>query len=252
MISSTLGRALTRASYEFVQSEEASMSEQELREQVARGCRILAATGHDDFIWGHVSARDPQGRGIWMKGSTFGFDEITAEHVILVGYDGEVLVGEHPRHIEWPIHTEILKARPDLTSVVHTHPPHSIALAAAGHPLLPISHAGTLFVPPAVPRFTETAELIVTEQLGQHVAGTLAHLHALFLVNHGIVTAGKDVPDAVIRAVLLEKAAHQQMLVQACGGPRRVSDDEEALRKRATVWSERQRRALWDYLARRR
>src|SRR5438105_12914691 len=99
MISSTLGRPLTRASYEFVQTktEEASVTEQELREQVARGCRILAATGHDDFVWGHVSARDPQGRGIWMKASTFGFDEITAEHVILVGFDGEVLIGEYPR-----------------------------------------------------------------------------------------------------------------------------------------------------------
>jgi L-fuculose-phosphate aldolase len=55
----------------------------------------------------------------------------------------------------------------------------------------------------------------------------------------------------VVRAVLLEKAAHQQMLTHAFGGPRRWSDDEEALRKRATVWSERQRTALWDYLRRR-
>jgi L-fuculose-phosphate aldolase len=186
-----------------------------------------------------------------MKASTFGFDEITAEHVILVGFDGEVLAGEHPRHVEWPIHTEVLRARPDLASVVHTHPPHSIALAAAGQPLLPVSHAGTLFVPPEVPRFTKTAELILTPELGRDVADRLAHLHALFLVNHGIVTAGATVRDAVTRAVLLEKAAHQQMLTHAFGGPRHFSDDEEALRKRATVWSERQRSALWDYLARR-
>jgi L-ribulose-5-phosphate 4-epimerase len=252
MISSTFGRPLTGASYEFVQieTEDANMTERELREQVALGCRILAATGHDDFVWGHVSALDPQGRGVWMKASTFGFDEMTAEHVILVGFDGEVVAGEHPRHIEWPIHVEILKARPDLTSVVHTHPPHSIAIAAAGQPMLPVSHAATLFVPPDVPRFTETAELIVTPELGQHVAGRLAHSQALFLVNHGIVTAGTTVPDAVVRGVLLEKAAHQQMLTYAFGGPRHFSDDDEALRKRATVWSEHHRRALWDYLAR--
>jgi L-fuculose-phosphate aldolase len=186
-----------------------------------------------------------------MKASTFGFDEITAEHVILVGFDGEVLAGDQPRHVEWPIHLEILRARPDLTSVVHTHPPHSIALAASGQPLYPVSHAGTMFVPPDVPRFTRTAELIVTPELGTQVAGTLAHLHAVFLVNHGIVTAGGSIRDAVVRAVLLEKAAHQQMLTHAFGGPRRWSDDEEALRKRATVWSERQRTALWDYLRRR-
>jgi L-ribulose-5-phosphate 4-epimerase len=227
------------------------MTEQKLREQVALGCRILGANGHDDYVWGHVSVRDPQGRGAWMKASAFAFEEITADHVILVGFDGEVVAGEHPRHVEWPIHLEVLKARPDLNSVVHTHPPHSIALAASGQPLYPVSHAGTMFVPPDMPCFTETAELIVTRDLGQNVAATLAHLYALFLVNHGIVTAGKDVPDAVIRAVLLEKAAHQQMLTHAFGGPRRWSDDEEALRKRATVWSEGQRAALWDYLARR-
>jgi L-fuculose-phosphate aldolase len=108
-----------------------------------------------------------------------------------------------------------------------------------------------LFVPPDVPRFTKTAELILTPELGNQVADTLAHLHAVFLVNHGIVTAGSSICDAVIPAVLLEKAARQQMLTHAFGGPRRWSGDEEARRKRATVWSAGQRAALWDYLCRR-
>jgi ribulose-5-phosphate 4-epimerase/fuculose-1-phosphate aldolase len=79
----------------------------------------------------------------------------------------------------------------------------------------------------------------------------MSNHHALFLVNHGIVTAGATVRDAVIRAVLLENAAHQQMLTQAFGGPRRWSSDDEALRKRATVWSEKQLEALWNYFSRR-
>ena len=108
-----------------------------------------------------------------------------------------------------------------------------------------------MFVPPDVPRFAKTAELIVTTALGIDVATSLGPRHALFLVNHGIVTAGRDVRDAVIRAVLLEKAAHQQLLVQAFGGAQRWSSEEEALRKRATVWAENQRAALWSYLGRR-
>jgi ribulose-5-phosphate 4-epimerase/fuculose-1-phosphate aldolase len=226
------------------------LTEQELREQVALGCRLLAATGHDDFVWGHVSARDPGGRGVWMKASTFGFEEITAEHVILVGFDGEVLAGEHLWHAEWSIHTETIRARPDVASVVHSHPPHSIALGASGQPLRAVSHAGTMFVPPDVPRFTKTAELILTTARGVEVAAALGPRHALLLVNHGIVTAGKDVRDAVIRAVMLERAAHHQLLVHAFGGARRWSSDEEALRKRATAWSERQLATLWDYLGR--
>lgn len=223
----------------------------ELRELVALGCRILGANGHDDFIWGHVSARDPEGRGVWIKAASFGFEEVTAERIILVGFDGEVLVGDCPLHVEWPIHTEVMRARPDAGSVVHSHPPHSIAIGASGQPVRPVSHAGTLFVPPDVPRYTRTAELIVTTEMGAEVAATLGDQHALLLVNHGIVTAGKDVRDAVIRAVLLEKAAHQQLLTHALGGPQRWSSDEEALRKRETVWAERQRAMLWDHLGRR-
>ena len=228
-----------------------STSADELRELVALGCRILGANGHDDFVWGHVSARDPEGRGVWMKAATFGFEEITAERVILVGFDGKVLAGDSPRHVEWPIHTEVIRTRPDAGAVVHSHPPHSIAIGASGEPLRPLSHAGTLFVPPDVPRYTRTAELIVTTEMGADVAGTLGEQHALLLINHGIVTSGADVRDAVIRAVLLEKAAHQQMLTHAFGGAHHWSPDAEALQKRATVWSERQRATLWDYLARR-
>jgi ribulose-5-phosphate 4-epimerase/fuculose-1-phosphate aldolase len=113
-----------------------------------------------------------------------------------------------------------------------------------------VSHAGALFVPPGVPRYTKTAELILTTEMGAGVAGAIGERPALLLVNHGIVTAGKDVRDAVINAVLLEKAAQQQLLTHVFGGPRRWSSDAEALRKRETVWAERQRAMLWDYLAR--
>ena len=83
-----------------------------------------------------------------MKASTFGFEEIGAEHVILVSWDGEVLEGDGRRHAEYPIHTELMRARPDVGSVVHTHAPWAVAFASTGQPLRPISHEATLFVPP--------------------------------------------------------------------------------------------------------
>jgi L-ribulose-5-phosphate 4-epimerase len=221
-----------------------------LRELVALGCNILGANGHDDYVWGHVSARDPDGRGVWMKASTYGFEEITADHVILVSFDGDVLDGERPRHSEWPIHTEIMRARADVDGVVHSHPPHSIAVGASGLPLRPLSHAGTLFVPPDLPRFTKTADLIVTREMGLAVARGLGEQGAMMLVNHGIVTTGKDVRDAVIRAVLLEKAAHQQVLTYTLGEPARWSSDDEAISKRGSVWAEHHLAMLWDYLQR--
>jgi L-fuculose-phosphate aldolase len=108
-----------------------------------------------------------------------------------------------------------------------------------------------MFVPPDVPRYTKTGELIVSTEMGQDVAATIAQQPACLLVNHGIVCAGADVREAVIRAVLLERAAHQQMLTRAFGAVERSSGDDEALRKRATVWSDAQVGAMWAYLERR-
>jgi L-ribulose-5-phosphate 4-epimerase len=222
-----------------------------LRREVALGCRILAAEGHDDLVWGHVSARDPRGRGAWMKAAGLGFEEIRDGDVILVDRAGEVLEGDGRRHIEFPIHTEILAARPDVGAVVHSHAQHAVALAAAGEPLRPVSHAATLFVPPEVPRFTQTADLITTPELGRAVAGRLGAQDAMFLVNHGLVTVGRDVPDAVVRAVLLERACAAQLEVRGHGGRPTWSSPAEALAKRESVYPPQARRDAWDYLVRR-
>jgi L-fuculose-phosphate aldolase len=144
-----------------------------------------------------------------------------------------------------------MRARPDVGAVVHSHPPNSIALGAAGKPLQPVSHAGTLFVPPEVPHYTRTANLIVTHDMGVDVARELGEARAMLMVNHGIVVVGPDLPQAICAAVLLEKAAHQQLLVEGFGGATRWSDDAEALAKRETVWSPDHLRSLWDYLVRR-
>jgi L-fuculose-phosphate aldolase len=220
----------------------------ELRRQVAVGCRILEHEEQGDYVWGHVSARDPEGRGVWMKAAGLGFHEIEAEHVILVSWDGDVLAGDHRRHIEYPIHTELMRARPDVHAVVHTHPHWSVAFASTQQPLRPISHDGTLFVPPDVARFTETGDLIETRELGESLAGTVAGRNAALMVHHGVVTCGRDVPSAVMTAIFLERACRIQMRALAAGGPQTWSSDAEALAKREHVYDFQQ---AWNYLVRR-
>jgi L-fuculose-phosphate aldolase len=218
------------------------------RELVATASRVLAAQGHDDLIWGHASARDEQ--GCWIKSAEWGLGEVTPERVHLVDSSGVVREGEGARHSEYPIHTEILAARPDVGAVVHTHPPYAVALAATGQPLLPVSHAANMFVPPAVPRFTASADLILTPELGKQVAEELGEANALFLVNHGIVTVGPDLETATVRAVVLERACYQQMLTHSFGGWPRWSDPEESVAKRGHIYGERAVRAVWDHLVR--
>ena len=226
------------------------MSE-DLRSTVALGCRILGAEDQGDLVWGHVSARDPEGRGVWMKGATLGFEEVQTDDVLLVDPDGNVLAGAGRRHAEYPIHTEIVRAVPSAGAVVHTHAPAAVAFAALDVPLRPISHEGTLFVPPDVARFTKTGDLILAPELGAEVAGALGDRNALLLVNHGIVTVGPDVQTAVLTAVLLDRACRLQLTAMAAGELRRWSDDEEALSKRGHCYSPELLRQAWDYLSRR-
>ncbi|WP_255951841.1 class II aldolase/adducin family protein [Streptomyces odontomachi] len=222
----------------------------DVRQLVATSSRVLAAAGHGDLIWGHASARDPEGRGVWIKSATWGLDEITPDRVHLVDPDGKLLSGDGIVHSECAIHTEIMAARPDVGGVVHTHPPHAVALAATGQPLRPVNHAANYFVPPAVPAFTRTADLILTRELGRSLALTLGQARAVFLVNHGIVAVGETLQTATVAAILLEQACQQQLLTHGAGGWASWSDQEESLAKRAHIYHDQAITAVWDYLVR--
>lgn len=221
------------------------MSHQEIRRSIVTACRVLEAAGQADMVWGHVSVRDPDGRGVWLKGSNLGFDEVTEDDVILLDWDGEILEGSAGRHIEYPIHTELMARRPDVNAVVHTHPLYSIAFAATGRPLQALSHEGTHFVPPDIARFTKTGDLVRTPELGQALADSLADRLAVLMPHHGITTVGSDVGQAVAAATHLERACQIALLAgeHAIG-----SSDEEALEKRKR--SARHFAMAWAYLAR--
>jgi L-ribulose-5-phosphate 4-epimerase len=220
------------------------------RQMVSLASRVLGQESHGDLIWGHVSIRDTEGRGAWMKRSGIGFEEVGPDDALLVDPAGNVVEGSGRRHIEYPIHTEIMNARADVNSVVHTHARHAVAFASLDVPLLPISHEGTLFVPPDLARFTETGDLIVTSELGGKLAHSLGERNALLLVNHGIVTAAADPQTAVMTAILLDRACRIQLEAMAAGPIKRWSDDDEAIAKRDHCYAPALLQGAWDYLVR--
>lgn len=221
------------------------------RRELAYACRILAANGQNDTVYGHVSYREAGAKTFWMKPSALGLDEITPETLIRLDFEGNVVEGELPRHLEFPIHTEIFRARPTITCVVHTHPIYSIAFAATGEPLRAVSHEGAQFSPPDVPRFTRTSDLITTRELGEEVVCTMNGSLACYLVNHGIVVAGNTIEQAVVSAINLERASQIQLLASASGRSFRWTSDEEAARKREKISGEGMMRNVWNYYCRR-
>jgi L-fuculose-phosphate aldolase len=178
----------------------------------------------------------------------YGFEEIEREQVLLVNFEGEVLEGKGRRHGEYPIHTEIMRARPDVHCVVHTHPIHAVAFAATERPLRPVSHDAAMFTPPDVPRFTLTGDLIVTRELGEALASTLGDRPAVLMPHHGIAVAGPNLGRTMMATVLLERACKSMLLA---GDVKTWSSDEEALSKRnKSVWVDDQVGWGWDYLVR--
>jgi L-fuculose-phosphate aldolase len=210
----------------------------------------LAAAGLTDMVWGHAAVRDPDGRGVWMKASGWGLEEVTSDRIVLVSPGGEVLSGDGRRHIEYPIHTEIMRVRPDVGATVHTHAPALTAFACLDVPLLPISHDGVLFSEPQVPRLSRTGALIATADLGAALADALGDGRACLMPNHGAVTVGPDIATAVMHAVLLERACRTQLMALAAGDPKTWSDASEAAFKREQVWNPGQMQAGYRYLVR--
>jgi ribulose-5-phosphate 4-epimerase/fuculose-1-phosphate aldolase len=226
------------------------VDEPEMRELVSLSSRVLGEAGLDDYIWGHSSARDPHGRGAWIKRSGIGLSEVMPDDVHLVSPAGAVVRGHGDAHIEYPIHTEIYAARPDVGGIVHLHPPHAVALAASGADLLPVSHQATLFTAPAVPRYRATTDLIRTRALGRAVADELGAGRAVHLVNHGIVTVAPDLPSATLLALLLEEACAQHLRTLGFGGIAHWSGDEEVRAKRERIYPPAALHKAWAYLVR--
>jgi ribulose-5-phosphate 4-epimerase/fuculose-1-phosphate aldolase len=214
------------------------------------GSRALAAAGQSDMVWGHASVRDPDGRGAWMKASGWGLEEIDESRIVLVSPAGEVLHGSGQRHIEYPIHTEAMARRADVGAVVHTHSDAANAFSALDVPLRPLSHAGSLFSYPDVPRFTLTGGLISSSELGQALADALGAAPACLMPQHGLVAVGKDLAAAVMTAVLLDRACRTQLTAMAAGPLTRWGSEDDTAAKRAVVWSDSQLAAGFDYLVR--
>ena len=217
---------------------------------VVRANRALGAAGQADLIWGHASVRDPDGRGAWMKAAGWGFEEIDAGRVVLVGDNGDVRSGAGRRHIEYPIHTEVYRARPDVGAVVHTHAAAAVSFASLDVPIRAISHDGVWFTDPDIPRFRKTGNLIRDVDLGGALADTIGDGPGCLIPHHGLVTVGATVAEAVMRAVCLERACHVQLLAMSAGGPSTWSDEDEVEKKRAEVWTPEQVQAGFDYLCR--
>jgi L-fuculose-phosphate aldolase len=194
-----------------------AMTEQQARQKLIDAGLVLETAGQGDLTRGHISVRVP-GRPdlFFMKPHSFGFDEITMENIVICNLDGEKVGGGGRRHSEVFIHSEIFKTRPEINSVIHSHPDNAVALSATGRAVLPISQPGAAFSD-GVPYYTETIELIRSQAMGAGVAQALGQHKAVMLRNHGVAVVGETIEESVVLAIMLDNACRIQLLAEAAG-----------------------------------
>jgi ribulose-5-phosphate 4-epimerase/fuculose-1-phosphate aldolase len=216
--------------------------------ELARAHRILDLEGHNDMSLGHLSLRDPEGRGFWLKRGNIGLEEVIEEgDFVLLDFDGKVLDGDGIRHLEWPIHSEILRSRPDVNVVAHTHPFHATVLSATTAEIGPYTNEGVWFADGGVPHFKLTSDLVNTPELGRELAGALGPTAAVLLKNHGAAFVGTDVREATLAGIFLEKAARVQLTLAASGLGHSHPGAGEVREKRLTIYPDRAVENFWQY-----
>ena len=195
------------------------MTRSEAKQKLILAGRVLVAQRQDDFTRGHVSVRAPDDPlQFFMKPHSVGLDELTHDNILTIDLDGKVVAGAGRRHSEVFIHSEIYKARSDVQSVVHTHPPYAVALSASGRPMRCSSQPAALFHR-SLGIYADTINLIRTPQMGAAVARALGSHRAVLLKNHGVAVVGGTIEEAVINTIMLENAAMIQMTSEAAGDP---------------------------------
>ena len=225
--------------------------DEETRLKLIAAGSILDKAEQGDLTRGHVSVRVPgDATHFYMKPHSQGLDEITPENIVLCNLAGEKVGGGGRRHSEVYIHSEIYKLRPDVMSVIHTHPTHAVALSATGKALLPISQPAAAFSD-GVGWFTDTIELIRSPELGAGVARALGPHKAVFLRNHGVAVVGASLDESTVLALLLEEACRIQLLAMAAGGAGAMFDDEQIARLHHSITRPEQYTINFDYLRRR-
>jgi L-fuculose-phosphate aldolase len=227
------------------------MTADEARQKLIDAGLILEAQGLGDLTRGHVSIRVPgDPTHFYMKPHSFGFDEITHENIVICNLAGEKVGGGGRKHSEVYIHSEIFKARPDVMSVIHAHPTYAVAWSATGKPLQPISQPGVSFAD-GLPYFTETIDLIRSQDMGAGVARALGPHKAVLMRNHGVAVVGASVEEATILTILLDNAAQIQLLAAAAGGPGTMFEDDGVQRLHRNVTQPEQYTVNFEYLRRR-
>jgi L-fuculose-phosphate aldolase len=194
----------------------------DLRQEMVRYSRRLHAAGWVANHDGNLSARLRPGRFLCTPTATSKAD-VDAGNLLEVDERGARVAGAARPFGEIGLHLTVYRARPEVTAVVHAHPPHATALAASGNNLIerPFIDEAVVSLGPRIPLvpFAPPGPA-ACEALGR-VAG---EVDVALLGGHGVIAWGTSLEQAYLRMELVEHLARIAILSLPAGGVRPLPD----------------------------
>ena len=189
---------------------------EQLKEKVLKANLDLPKHGLVTFTWGNVSEIDRESGLIVIKPSGVEYDEMKAEHMVVVDLDGNVVEGNLRPSSDTPTHIELYKAFPEIGGVIHTHSSWATSWAQAGKsiPAYGTTHADYFYGPiPCTRQLTrEEVEEAYEKNTGTVIIEAFEGIEpkavpGVVVRGHGPFAWGKDAAEAVHNAVVMERAA---------------------------------------------
>ncbi len=224
------------------------------KERLAASFRLFSKFGFDEGVAGHITARDPElADHFWVNPFGMHFSQIRVSDLILVNEEGEVVEGNRPvNRAAFAIHGAVHKARPDVISAAHSHSLYGKTWSSLGRLLDPITQDVCAFYEDHS-LFADFTGIVYDTGEGDRIGQALGKNKAVILQNHGLLTVGQTVDEAVWWFITMERSCQAQLLAEAAGKPIKINP-EYALKTREQLggplagWFQFQ--PLWDRISR--
>lgn len=188
------------------------------KQRLAAGFRLFSKFGFDEGVAGHITARDPELTDhFWVNPLGMHFSQIRVRDLLLVNDRGDVVEGNWPvNRAAFVIHSAVHAARPDVVAAAHSHSTYGRAFSTLGRLLDPITQDACAFHGDHV-LFDDYTGVVLDVDEGKRIAHALGDHKAAILRNHGLLTVGHSVDEAVWWFVTMERTCQVQLLAEAAG-----------------------------------
>jgi L-fuculose-phosphate aldolase len=188
----------------------------DLRKEIIARCLELENKGYVIGTYGNVSVRIEA--GLMITPSRVDYQSLTPADLVEVTLEGEAQGGNRLPSSELEVHRQIYLVRPDVGSVVHTHSLFATALSCL-HESIPVIVEEQSQVIGDEIRCTKYIPAGHHRELGEEVARALGGSNGVLLANHGTVSCGRSLAEAMFACEIVERVAQMRLLAGVPGVP---------------------------------